>query len=88
MPESSADSLRLEPAQPHYTVHQISVWLGVHPNTVYRWIRRKELQAVTIGRRDYRVPRRNFLAFYQEKSTAKTAASAPPPNADTPSDPD
>lgn len=43
------------------TIDEVAAWLRVHPETVRRWLRTGELQALKIGG-TYRVPRSVVLA--------------------------
>jgi excisionase family DNA binding protein len=53
-----------------YTVEEIVVMLKIHEQTVRRWIREGQLQAVMLGRKaGYRVRARDLEAFLAERET-------------------
>ena len=58
-----------------YDVKEIVAKLGVHEQTVRRWIRQGDLPAILFGRRGgYRVKASDLDAFLEAYSTGKAAA--------------
>ena len=56
-------------------VQEIVNRLGVHEQTVRRWIKRDELPAIIFGRRSgYRVKESDLQAFIEAHATGKAAA--------------
>jgi excisionase family DNA binding protein len=52
-----------------YTLQQIADMLQMHPETVRELVRRKELAAYKVGRRDYRVRKVDFDKFMEQRRT-------------------
>lgn len=56
-------------ADTKYSVEDVAKELDVHPDTVRRWIRRGELQAIDLGgSAGYRITREALDRFLQERS--------------------
>jgi len=57
-----------------YTTNKIAELMEVHPETVRRWIRNKDLNAIKIGKGKqckYKIKKEDFEKFLDEKSTKK-----------------
>jgi excisionase family DNA binding protein len=51
-----------------YTVEEVAARLGVHPDTVRRWIKSGELRAINLGgRAGYRITEQAYKQFLQER---------------------
>jgi excisionase family DNA binding protein len=57
-----------EPVRDIMTPEQVAAYLQLHPETVYRLIRRRELAASRIGRA-YRIPRADVESYLVTHST-------------------
>lgn len=59
------------------TIEAITGMLGVHPQTVRRWIRGEGLPAVLLGRKGgYRVRERDLLAFLASRTPGRGKRAA------------
>ena len=50
-----------------FTVRDLAAATKVHPSTITRWILAGALEAYRIGPRSYRIPRRAWEAYLQER---------------------
>ncbi len=54
-----------------YTLQEIATMLKMHIETVRELVRRKELTAYKVGRRDYRVKKTDFDKFMATRKTTE-----------------
>jgi excisionase family DNA binding protein len=50
------------------TVPEVVEWAGVHPKTVYRWIKEGKHEAIQFGPRTFRVPEASFDSWLHDTS--------------------
>ncbi|MBA3825695.1 MAG: excisionase family DNA-binding protein [Ktedonobacterales bacterium] len=62
----------------YLSTHQIATRLGVHEETIRRWLRAGELRGVSLGRAGYRVSETDLHAFLAHRLGDAPAAPAPP----------
>ncbi|MFN8381845.1 MAG: helix-turn-helix domain-containing protein [Anaerolineales bacterium] len=43
------------------TVPQVAKWAKVSPKTIYRWIQDKQIRALRLGNRTYRIPEEDIV---------------------------
>jgi excisionase family DNA binding protein len=56
--------------QRRYTVEEIAQELGVHPDTVRRWIRKGELEAIDLGgSAGYRITQEALERFLRDRAS-------------------
>jgi len=53
----------LEQDRKWFTVREVATHFGVTSQTVWNWIKRKELKAVKVNSRNYRIELRSVIAF-------------------------
>lgn len=62
----------------YYTVEDVATLLSVHPDTVRRWIKNKELHALNLGpRAGYRISKvalEDFIREHEERPDGQTGA--------------
>lgn len=47
------------------TVPEVAEWARVHPKTVYRWIKKGQINAIRFGTRTYRIPEDAVVKYLQ-----------------------
>jgi excisionase family DNA binding protein len=58
------------PREERYTVEELAEELGVHPDTVRRWIRKGDLEAIDLGgSAGYRISKEALDRFLKERSS-------------------
>jgi excisionase family DNA binding protein len=58
------------PKQTRYTVEEIAEELGVHPDTIRRWIRKGELEAIDLGgSAGYRITQEALDRFLRDRAS-------------------
>ncbi len=60
------------------TVEEVAARLAVHPDTIRKWIRHKELRAINLGgRAGYRISATSLSAFLREREEGAQEPARP-----------
>lgn len=49
------------------TIQEVAILLNVSYHTVFKWIQKKELKAIRVGSKVWRIPRDNYIDFLKEE---------------------
>jgi len=58
------------PNKPHLLPHEVQAFLGISRTTLYKWLEEGVIPYRKIGGKLYRIPRNEFIAWYEKQESA------------------